>query len=316
MRFARCISVTTENNIDYYTLKYDNGHIDKLGGRYILDNIVRDSIRILNIKINEQRKLEVYKNLSSLENYEDLRVNIYDEKSHNTYIKSRILGICPADDSGVLYSRVYNNIVITDESNILKDNVRAKKVTFVGGNPLRVSADYFRMGRPSIVCAKAIIMNPCLMASILPGPYCNGVAIKSSNIEIKHDFIDIFTVYELYDLLDYTYRVGDSYSIQNLKVDFKTCSVNFKDIEKIAIDTTYNNLDNMDKLSDKEKRALMLTNMHWLCVLYESTEYSLDYLLELAEMCSIVLRDGFGDTSSDYYFLKMLHSKLLGGYKG
>lgn len=304
MKVARCIKIEEEKGKKFYTLKFSNGSVGRFGDSYVESSIINGSLELTNYIIG----VGIVRDINSLMNYSNLYVkdNGIDESSHKAFLKSRLLNICPLNANGIIEKKSYGDIVITDESNELESGITAKQITFIGKAPLKLdrheSSAYIR-------CAKAIIMNPSIMPYIVPSLYGFGIHISSRNIEIKHKFVDINTVYEIYELLKYKYT-NDIHenTLYKIKIYFDENEVNYIEIKNIVINTVYKLLDNK-----KASIGELIVTMHWACIMYISTEYKLDYILELAEMLDIEIRD-MALIESDYYKdVKSMYNQLMGG---
>lgn len=306
MRVARCIKIEDIKEKKYLTLRFSNGSVNRFGECYVEESIINGSLELTNYIIG----VGVVRNVNSVLNYSELYENDsnIDEASHKAFIKSRLLNVCPLNPDGVIEGKSYDDIIITDESNKITNSLRAKQITFIGKAPLDLARSQLPI---NIRCTKAIIMNASVMPCIVPTlRYSIGkVDLLSRNIEIKHDFIDINTVYEIYEILKHKYKndIHDN-TLYKIKIYFNENEVSYIEIKNIVINTIYRLLDD-EMVSVGE----LIVTMHWACIMYISTDYKIDYILELVEMLNIKI-GSMALTENDYYRdVKIMFNQLMGG---
>lgn len=282
MCYAKCIKIN--NNI--YTLKYADGSIKEVDEETVTHMISYRKVINLSYYIQKDA-IDFYITRESIRNYTLLESKELSKESEDAYYKSKLLGMCTSiKGSDIIQADKISSkdLVITDRASILTHNIKANTITFVGNKPLVIdpAVNYERV---NIGCKKAIIKNRCVFGLLFSYP----ILLLSNNIYLSHEFIDLNTVNEIYELyhnitVQFMYEVADDSQLSwkqavIISADFKKQGINFEDVYKRTSDIITN------ELSEYKNKIRILQCVGLACSMFISTEYKFIGLLNLARIC-------------------------------
>lgn len=331
-RVAKCVNIIRDERgqAKIISLKYNNGHTESIGANVVRDKVRQGELKVINLSdVGYKENLEINTHVEVLYRYAALMEGAPEsEKSHRMALKATVLDCGVPNNMVGKHKNHTNELIVTDEDNVIKTNIRAKNAIFVGNKPLVAGNNGFYVA-PIIRCNRAIIMNPCVMSGMVPNSGRNCVSdrkcvrVMAKTYEISHEFVDVNTVYEILSLLDYAHTSDTDFAVyttdyrREIIVDFNKANVDYYDIKNITQKILYERLD----ASDDKKCAsrLLVSALHFTLCMYMSTEYKIDYLLELGEMCILELSHGLDklNNANREWFTELhsLYAKLMNGYR-
>lgn len=273
---AKCIEIcdnyivlkdATEKLITIDTTKED--YIDLINN-YIVFNLegynIPKKFRLCNIDASYMRRY----------------IDFADKNSHRsdeTFNKALLLKIINKD--GIINKGIYDRLIITDKNNICEEGkIRADEIWFKGDNPLIHMGD-----EPTIfICKKAIIDNRCVYGNLIINGASN-IIIYADEVIVKHQFIDINTVDEVYCIFRESYGLDTIHNNEYSGAKFiyyirKYGCINVKfDLDRITPSEIYDRTksivtcdDNIITDDSNVKVAVMIAKLYLIISMYKSTK--------------------------------------------
>ena len=195
---AKCVKIDSKRG--KYLLKDGNGD-ERWVTRTQLKGVIGKQINIINL----DKKTLHFK--SGFGNYYELSSDNPSEKSKQVDIKSTLMGVRP--DTLIGHNKItgevveactsgnYDSLYITDYTRNISGDIRANTITFIGEQVLSHGGTLCR-----ISCRKALVYNKCIIDSFSDEIFRGKVTVDALEIEMKHDYIDENTIFEMYYLLN------------------------------------------------------------------------------------------------------------------
>ena len=221
---AKCIEkIRNKNNvIEKYTLQDKTGETITVTSKQLKEAIRSGKIEIVNLQLTANGRL-MDKNIEdTIKSYSIM--NKESENSKNQYNKALMLGVAPVlDVSGCVVGINGKRAVFSDETSKFARNIVAEESTviFNGSKELTKTIRHIPI---VLVFGEVIINNPCVMTNI--GANDNGtVRLLSTDITIRHNYIDIKTVDEIFRILKNQYNYDYITCVFKIKIDLEVAGL-------------------------------------------------------------------------------------------
>lgn len=248
------------------------------------------------------------------------------EASNKARVKAELLGAAPdlSEDGTIIGYNRDEDVVLTDNSIKLTEDIVASDVTFMGGRALGINYAFRKTSNtPCIVCDRAIIKNKCAFSNL--AYMAHNIRIYASIVYLKHSLIDLNTVHEIETIFKHLLngKYGELPHSNKRKsdmliiVDFKGAGVDYNKVLELTLQIANNKMENAIFINSNSYTSL-IPCMSLCCSMYASTDYQYAELLELAEKCSRqVERNSFSSKEQERNFrsIKGLMERLQGGIR-